>query len=337
MSVRVRSREPYQIKLNSLGLADADGLAVASIRFPANAIGRVGSIQRLIASIGDITGQSVFNDQFSRTLAANNDAAIGWGTPSLGPTYQSLTALAAQWTYQTDGAQGLINWSQSIGAHRAASSAVAIGDLIFTGTLVSLTSSGALSGNRYRIVFRVQDGNNLYGLNLTFSGANAISNVAIMRRLAGANSDLATVAKVVALPAFFEITADGATLTASVWRTIDPKPAVPDVTAADLSFAIGGVGVSGLCGDAPSGIWTLDDLNVTGLGTTPQWDAYLGDVGNPLNLRDSSAPNALSRWIPNLVNGQPFYPGDELNIVAYGLVPGTQITVTTNLVLTPVP
>jgi hypothetical protein len=311
----LRRHEPYQLKLLALAKADANGRAVASLVFPANAIGRTGVISRLIASVATPFSNPALSDNFNRTVAAG-----GWGTPStVGPPYSVIAGTVAR--FAVNGTQGTIAIDP---ATQAIASPIGLSDM---NAYVHLTGSNATG-----LIVRAIDGNNYYFATIAAAGGVYTSNtLTLAKRVAGAESNLITNATCTLgqTDAQMRLQVSGNNLSATAWNLGVNEPA-PQAIAIDLDLAAAS-GVGCRKTDNLVGTATYDDLLVTSAGLTPSWDAYLGDPTNPVNLRDSSAGVALSRWVPSLVNGQPFYSGDVLNIVATGASPGQQITVTSYL------
>lgn len=317
-----RSTEPYQIKLTGVGNAGADGTAVVKILFPSAGIGRVGTISRLIASIASVQGTFLARDTFSRSQAA----ATTWGTSDSGGVWLNEDATPGN-NYTINGSQGIIA-GQGAGAFVGNAIAIGVTDMNVRATFIA----SSVAGQTGKAIGRVGSSANYYYAGCVMNTTTATASINVTKRVANAETQLATVAKVLTLPVFVLLTITGTTIQGTMWQTNQQQPASPDVTGAAADFASGGAGI-GMTVQAIGANGTFDDFQATGTGTIPSWDAYLGATNNPVNLRDSSAGQLLSRWVPSLVNGQRFLPGDELNIVAYGLIAGTQITVTTNVIM----
>lgn len=194
---------------------------------------------------------------------------------------------------------------------------------------VTIPSAGGagLAAGAIRIPFRQVDASNYYYVEFT------AGNVFIFRRLAGVETQLATVAAVIVTAAGFNIriTITGPNIAVTVWGVGAVEPTAPNLVALDTTItAAGSVGI-GWGSATANGNVHFSNLIVNAIGAVaPIWDAYLGPV-IPQNLVDSSV-TAASRWVPTLATGQTIYRGEPLNVVARGAPIGQQVELQATLV-----
>lgn len=318
MPLRVRARAPYQLKLQGFAFADATGLAVVRLDAPATLIGRRAIIARLIASV-PITGSGLVTDTFTRTVAN------GWGTADTGGLWSILGGGAGN--FSVNGTEGVI--AAGVGTLALALLGVVFKDGTIT---VKRATGGALNANNVctPILARVAATNTYYFLQTAESGVN-LTSLLLRKNVAGTLTTLSTSAALtLTLPCMFQLVCSGGQLSGYAWNAGAAQPATPTVQAVDLSIVQGGVGIGDADAAGGGSARNYDDLVAAATTTLPTWDAYFGAI-LPANLRDSSAGQALARWVPNLVNGQPFNAGDALQVVATGAIPGTQVAVTSYL------
>jgi hypothetical protein len=115
----------------------------------------------------------------------------------------------------------------------------------------------------------------------------------------------------------------GSRLEGSLWTTSEPT--TPDMATSDLSITTaGGAGCGFVRNAVANATIDFDNLTAAGAAPTPTWNAYVGPITELTNIVDSSI-SPLTRWVPQLVNGQRLFPGQILSIVASGAPAGSQL------------
>lgn len=296
--------------------------------------GRRGIVTRMIAGIVASGAGQALLDSFTRTVAAN-----AWGTPDVGPTYQTSGSHSGT-QYSVDGDQGkdgpgggglATNGNQVF-------SPVAVADGQIVGTL-SDTGSTPNAATVQGLIARALDASNFIAADIQGNASPYTIQLA-HRNAAAADTVLISTTKALTAPIRCRLSFEGSTMQGKWWTETDPEPSTFDLSVTTPNILTGGGGMGGRMRDAAawSGVLFWDDLEGLDQPTAanPTWDAYIGSPDDPTNLIDSSQGIALPRWVPSLVNGQPVFQGDVLHIVADGGRAGDLLVASCYLVTEPV-
>jgi len=275
------------------------------------------TVSRLIVATNSFPGFMLL-DQFERIVAPG-----GWGSPNVGLPYAVQEGAAAD--FQVNLGVGQIASGGGVARHSVSSDVAGFGpiDVSITGVITNVGAFPAASVlgltarqflNLYYEVFVRADG----------------TQVSLGKYFAGTETVMATAALVPALapPIHLRLTCTANTISGSAWSGVEPSTPMLEAIDFDL-LTTGGVGALAQSSAAVAATAFFDTFVATAAPLLPIFDAYLGDPGikrgggaggstveasNLQNIIDSSI-FPTNRWVPQVVNGQRLFPGDQLFIV----------------------
>ena len=259
------ARAPWII---STGLASAPNLKPTQFPFDVRLGGEVVRVTACAPAVWD---------DFTRTTSN------GWGTSTSGGAWTIANAAASD--FSTNGSAGLHSLG-SVNSSRYTHTPSPAADLDLR--IDCSTSALATGGSHYvHLLARYLDVNNMYAARLAFTTTQTLQ-LAVQRRLAGAQTDLATatVPGVHAAATFYTIRFQlaGSTLRAKAWRVGQAEPEKWQLTATDTSLtAAGSVGVRSV----------LDAANTNTLPVTASYDNL--EITTPQRMTVTRSINTIPK------------------------------------------
>lgn len=313
-------------RIRATTTTDANGRGVLTILIPGRGLHPV-RLERLIAAIDPQTGQALI-DSFTRTIGGGGTS--NWGTPDLGPAYVVLTDKTSGAGFNVTGTEGQAQGVAQVTPMHIASP-ISRENVVFSGQWTAFNA--AVAGNHFRLTARVKSATTYYALEGITNAVPQIATVNLVKRVAGVETIMATAAVgPLAFPVSCEFILAGTSLEGRVWVGA-AKPAAATVSTSDADIT--GTGSAGFAAQTEANIsrlFNVDNFSVVGSQNVPSWFAYLNDPTFLTNIVEAS-PEPVNLWVPQIVNGQQFFPGDVLQIVGTGAPPSIQMISTGHVLL----